>query len=156
VLLIALAVLIALIVAFVVGHQRRRRAWWTKTGGLVRDARALIDLGAAGPASIEPAQQVAHWSTLEQRTGALVSGLDAVAPDAPNDQAKASIAGVSAAAGAYLQSVHTARQLRIGPPAPTPEQLGYADAESSQRLAGLRDAVAPLEQQVQAEVPPTA
>ena len=48
----------------------------------------------------------------------------------------------------YLAALRTSRTLRIGPPAPTPQQLQYADAESGQRLAVVRANLDQLDQLV--------
>lgn len=140
--LAALAVLIAVVV---VRRRSERAAWWSSVDALGRETQALVDLGTAGPASTEPAPQVAHWATLEQRTEALVAGIRTATAGAPDDEARGVLSGLDGAVGSYLTALQTARTLRIGPPAPTAEQVQYADAESAQRLANVRGALGPLD-----------
>jgi hypothetical protein len=144
--LVGLAVVAAAGLAIWLLARRRaqQRAWLRQTDRLVRDTDALADLAAAGPAGPDPQQQVAHWSSVEQRTTELAAAVDAAGAAAPNDQARQALAGLSAAVADYLGTVNTTRQLHIGPPAPTDEQLQFAEADSAQRLAQLQRAVAPL------------
>jgi len=143
--------------AWMLVRRRNQRAlWWERTGQLVHDADAVGDLADAGPAGTEPQQQVAHWSTLEQHSSEMVSQLDGLLPDAPDDAARSALVAVSVAATAHLAAVRTERQLRIGPPAPTDEQLQFADADTAQRLAELRAALEPLRRRVETEVPRTS
>ena len=58
------------------------------------------------------------------------------------------LANLDQAVGTYLAALRTSRTLRIGPPAPSPEQLQFADAESSQRLANVRGMLGQLDQLV--------
>jgi len=141
VILIAIAVVIA---ALVNRSRNRRHAWQQQAAGVVRDATALTDLGASGPATPDPEQQIAHWSTLEQRTTALLASVAAASEAAPDDLSREALTGVDTAARAYLGAVQTTRQLHVGPPAPTAEQLQFADADRAQRLANLHAATAQL------------
>ncbi len=153
--LLALAVLIvAGLVAWLLARRRsRQRAWQQQTDRLVRDTDALADLAAAGPAGPSPEQQVAHWSTVEQRATDLAAQSEAAASAAPDDRARQVVTGLSAAVGAYLDTVRTTRQLHVGPPAPTEEQLQFADAESSQRLTQLQRAAEPFRRPAEAPRP---
>jgi hypothetical protein len=128
--------------------QRRsgRRSWWERADGLVREARAVVDLASAGPASSDPEHQVAHWSTLEQRTQSLIADLNVAVDDAPNEEARGAVASVAMAAQAFLTEVQRTRALHLGPPAPSAEQLEFAAAESSRRVAELGRAADQLEQ----------
>jgi hypothetical protein len=118
----------------------------------VRDSRAVVDLGSTDPVEADPERQVARWSTLEQRTQSLITGLDAATDGAPTDEARTALADVSTAAQAYLTVVQTTRAMRLGPPAPSPEQLEFAAAEANQRIAELGRATDQLERLVRAEV----
>jgi hypothetical protein len=131
------AALLALLVLAAVRHHSGQSRWWARVDALLRDGQALVDLGQAGPAATDPSQQVAHWSALEQRAQALGTSTAAVRADAPDTQTKAALDGLGQSSDQYLASIRNARALRIGPPAPTPEQLGFADAEAGQRLAVL-------------------
>jgi hypothetical protein len=145
----ALGVLAVGVLAIALHRRSERKEWWTRTDALVRDGRALADLGAAGPAGADPQQQVAHWSTLDQRTQALATEVEAVlAARPPDDPSRAAVAGLGQAVADYQGALRTSRTLRIGPPAPTAEQLQFADAESNQRLAVVRANLSQLDQLV--------
>jgi hypothetical protein len=139
ILLAVILVAIAVVIAALVNRSRNRRhAWQQQADGVVRDSKALTDLGASGPATPDPQQQIAHWSTLEQRTTALIASVAAASQVAPDDASRMALDGVDAAARSYLGAVQTTRQLHVGPPAPTAEQLQFADADRVQRLTSLQ------------------
>jgi hypothetical protein len=140
--------LLAGLLTWLLLHRRnQQRAWQQQAGRLVRDTDALADLATAGPAGASPEDQVAHWSAVERRTSDLATQLSTAEQAAPNDAARQTVAGLSAAVGDYLTSVRTTRQVHIGPPAPTDEQLRFAEADSAQRLAQVQQAAQPLRQQ---------
>ena len=143
-----LGALVALIVVVMVRRRSERSTWWSDVDGVGRQGQTLVDLGAAGPASADAQQQVAHWATLEQRTLELAAAVTASTAGAPDDAARAVLANLDQAVGTYLAALRTSRTLRIGPPAPSPEQLQFADAESSQRLANVRGMLGQLDQLV--------
>ena len=154
--LIALGGLAVLLVALLVRQRARRQAWWRQVDGLVRDGRAMTDLGASGPTTVEPEQLVAHWTTLEQRSQSLLAGLTEAVGDAPDAEVRAALATTTTATEAYLSALQTERQLRVGPPAPTGEQLQFAGAETAQCLAEVRGAIESLEQLVRDHMPAPA
>ena len=143
-----LGALIALIIVVMARRRSERSTWWSDVDGVGRQGQALVDLGAAGPASADAQQQVAHWATLEQRTVDLAAAVTASAAGAPDDAARAVLTNLDQAVGTYLAALRTARTLRIGPPAPTAQQLQFADAESAQRLANVRGVLGQLDQLV--------
>ena len=143
-----LAALVALVAVVVVRRRAERKTWWSDLDAMGRQGQALVDLGTAGPASADVAQQVAHWATLEQHTTELAAAVAAAGPGAPDDPSRAVLTGLDQSVTAYLTALRTSRTLRIGPPAPTAEQLQFADAESAQRLANLRGALGQLDQLV--------
>ncbi len=145
----ALAAVLVLVLVIALRRRSERNSWWARADALVHDGRALVDVGTAGPAGADPQQQVAHWGTLEQRTQSMANEVEAVLGSGPPDDAtRASVAGLGQAVSDYLGALRTSRTLRIGPPAPTPEQMQYADAESNQRLAVVRANLDQLEQLV--------
>jgi hypothetical protein len=145
----ALVALLALVLGVALRRRSERKSWWARADALVHDGRALVDLGTAGPAGADPQQEVAHWGTLEQRTQALANEVQEVLGSGPpDDVTRAAVAGLGQAVADYLAALRTSRTLRIGPPAPTPQQLQYADAESGQRLAVVRANLDQLDQRV--------
>ncbi|HEY5155309.1 MAG TPA: hypothetical protein VIJ47_11280 [Acidimicrobiales bacterium] len=143
-----LGALVALVLVVVVRRRAEGKRWWSEVDAMGRQGQALVDLGTAGPASADVAQQVAHWATLEQRTTELAAAVAAAGPGAPDDPSRAVLTGLDQSVAAYLTALRTSRTLRIGPPAPTAEQLQFADAESAQRLANVRGALGQLDQLV--------
>ena len=145
----ALAAVLILVLVVALRRRSERKSWWTRADDLVRDGRALVDVGTAGPAGADPQQEIAHWGTVEQRTQALANEVQTVlASGPPDDGTRATVAGLGQAVADYLAALRTSRTLRIGPPAPTAEQLQYADAESNQRIAIVRANLDQLDQLV--------
>lgn len=143
----ALAALALLVLVFALRSRSKRAEWWTRADALVHDGRSVVDLGTAGPAGADPQQEIAHWGTIEQRAQAFANEISAVAADdVPDDATRATLGGLGQSVGDYLTALRTSRTLRIGPPAPTPGQLQYADAESTQRLAIVRATLDQLDQ----------
>jgi hypothetical protein len=135
----ALAAVLLLVLAVALRRRSERKSWWAQADAVLHDGQALVDLGTAGPAGADPQQEIAHWGTIEQRTEALANEVQSVLGSGPPDDAtRAAVAGLGQAVADYLAALRTSRTLRIGPPAPTAEQLQYADAESNQRLAIVR------------------
>jgi hypothetical protein len=145
----ALAAVLILVLVIALRRRSERNSWWTRADDLVHDGRALVDVGTAGPAGADPQAQIAHWGTLEQRAQSLSNEVDAVLGSGPPDDAtRASVAGLGQAVSDYMGALRSSRTLRIGPPAPTAEQLQYADAEANQRIAVVRANLDQLEQLV--------
>jgi hypothetical protein len=140
------AALLALLGLVALRRHSGQVRWWSRVDSLGRDGQALVDLGRAGPAATDPSQQVAHWSALEQRAQALGMATAAVRADAPDSQSRVALDGLGRSSDQYLSSIRNARALRIGPPAPTTEQLAFADAEAGQRLAVVADQLNQLSQ----------
>ena len=143
------ALLAVLVLVLIVAARSRsqRAAWWTRADALVHDGRSLVDLGTAGPAGADPQQQIAHWGTIEQRAQAFANQIQALSADGvPDDVVRDALGGLGQATADYLAALRTLRTLRIGPPAPTADQLQYADAESGQRLAIVRATLDQLDQ----------
>ncbi|MGZ4706021.1 MAG: hypothetical protein ACXWCM_14255 [Acidimicrobiales bacterium] len=145
----ALAALLVLVLVVALRRRSERKTWWTRAETLLHDGQAVVDLGTAGPAGADPQQEVAHWGTIEQRTQALANEVQVVlGAGPPDDASRAAVAGLGQALSDYLAALRTSRTLRIGPPAPTPQQLQYADAESNQRLAIVRANLDQLDQMI--------
>jgi hypothetical protein len=140
------AALLALLGLVALRRHAGSVSWWGRVDSLGRDGQALVDLGRAGPAATDPSQQVAHWSALEQRAQALGMSTAAVRADAPDSGSRTALDGLGRASDQYLTSIRSARALRIGPPAPTAEQLAFADAEAGQRLAVVAGQLNQLDQ----------
>jgi len=145
----ALVAVAIMVLVLALRSRSQRNDWWARTDALLGDGRSVVDLGSAGPAGADPQQEIAHWATIEQRTQAFANSIDAVAAKGvPDDVVRATLGGLAQATADFLAALRTARTLRIGPPAPTPEQMQYADAESSQRLGIVRATLDQLDQQV--------
>jgi hypothetical protein len=135
----ALAAVLAMVLVVALRSRSQRAGWWARADALLRDGRSVVDLGTAGPAGADPQLEIAHWGTIEQRAEAFANEINALSTDGvPGDAVRATLGGLRQATADHLAALRTSRTLRIGPPAPTPEQLQYADAESAQRLAIVR------------------
>jgi hypothetical protein len=138
--------LAVLLIGVVVARASRHSRWMTAARGVVDDGHALVDLGSAGPAAAAPAQEMAHWDLLEQRGAAMAARLAAATKAALNSTDRSALASLTSVLTKYRNALHTSRTLRIGPPAPTPDQLQYADADTTQQLGHVADGVNRFEQ----------
>ncbi len=139
------AVLVLLILVALRSHAASGRHW-RQVNALLADGGALVDLGRSGPAAAAPDQQVAHWSALEQRAQGLGSATASVRSTSSDSQVRAALDQLGQASDGYLGAIGRSRALRIGPPAPTADQLAFADAEARQRLEVLAAALGRLDQ----------
>ncbi len=141
-----LAALTLLLIAVAAARSSRRRRWYTAGEGVLRDGRALVDLGSAGPAQVAPEQEIAHWDMIDQRAAALAARVPEASKVAINSTERSILAGLATTLDGYRGSIRTGRTLRIGPPAPTPEQVRYADADARQHLSDVAGELNQLDQ----------
>ena len=85
------------------------------------------------------------WADINSRVSQLRARLGAIGASAPDPRAKAVTNRVSLALDAVQSAIDTDRGLRIGPPAPTPEQIGYSEALLRQRATELERTAQELE-----------
>jgi hypothetical protein len=98
------------------------------------------------PTLAEPQAAATMWSRVETLGAPLHRRLQGLVNSAP-DQATASAAlAADRALEALRAATDSDRALRLGPPPPTPEQLGYSSAVLRQRAADLEQALGELDQ----------
>jgi hypothetical protein len=141
---VALALLIGLIVLIM--RRRSRSRWWTQARLVAAEASAVASaVERALPLLREPNAAVQVWADINSRITQLRGRLGTIARSAPETRAKAVTSRVSLALDAVQSAIDTDRGLRIGPPAPTPEQIGYSEALLRQRATELERTAQELE-----------
>jgi hypothetical protein len=137
-LIIAILLIAAAAVVIIILLMRRRAA-----GGWVEEARYAVSEGqrlsgvvSQGLASLDAPAAAAHWWSDVDAIGAdLHTRMAALASDAPSSGAAAAAAQGDRSLQTLRAAVESDRALRLGPPAPSEEQLGYSEAVVRQRLA---------------------
>ena len=99
----------------------------------------------AMPRGNDPAIVAPWWQLLDVRQAALADALAMRAEVPAEDPLAAALADVDAGRSALNQGIATDRTLRIGPPAPSEDQLSYSAAVIRERATRLRDGAAQLE-----------
>jgi hypothetical protein len=133
---VAVALLILLIVFLV--RRRRRADWWTRARLVAAEASALasaVDRGV--PLLRDPGAAAQVWADLNTRIAHLRGELRTLGQSAPDGPARTAANRASQGAETLQSAIDTDRAVRIGPPPPTPEQLGYSEALLRQRAAEL-------------------
>jgi hypothetical protein len=133
---VAVALLILLIVLLV--RRRRRREWWTKARLVAAEASALasaVDRGV--PLLRDPNAAAQVWADLNGRMTHLRGELRVLAQSAPDAPARTAANRATQGTEALQAAIDTDRAVRIGPPPPTPEQLGYSESLLRQRAVEL-------------------
>jgi hypothetical protein len=129
--------LIALLVAFLV-RRRRRSQWWTQARLVAAETSALASaVERSLPLLSNPGAAAQVWADLNSRMTQLRAGLSPLGQSAPDARAKAITNRASQAVEAMQAAIDTDRSLRIGPPPPTPEQIGYSEVLLRQRAGEL-------------------
>jgi hypothetical protein len=150
--LIVLAVIAALLVGLLVVlilRRRNRAQWQTEARGAVAEASGLAGVVSQGLASLEePAFAARTWSDVDLRGARLHSQLQGLAARAPDEQAGAVVGGMDHDLQSLRSALDADRALRLGPPPPTAEQLGYSAAVVRQRLADFEQSLGSLEDRV--------
>jgi hypothetical protein len=138
------ALLIALIASLV--RRRRRAAWLASARAVAADMGALAAaVERSLPMLRDPNTAAQVWADLDSRAARVRARLRVLGESAPGGAANAAARRAAQALQALQTSIDTDRGLRVGPPAPTPEQLGYSEALLRQRAAELQQVAADLE-----------
>jgi hypothetical protein len=142
---IVAALLIILLVVLLL-RRRGREQWDADARGAAAEASSLTGVVTQGLTSLgEPAAAARTWSEVEMRGGRLHTRLQGLAQKPPDEAAGA----VANRMDQSLQSLRSAldadRALRLGPPPPTAEQIGYSSAVVRQRLADFEQATGQLD-----------
>jgi hypothetical protein len=128
-------VVVAIIAAVAALLARRRRqrtqsaAWGEATGRAVRDGKVIVDELWTGKSDVEPTVQ-----RQLQGLDATLASLQSTAPSPERQQQVNEVRTVAAQLGAAVQAD---LRVRIGPPAPTDDQLDASHAVVTQRARDL-------------------
>ncbi len=147
--LIILAVVAALLIILlivVVLRRQRREQWAREARDAVADGTGLAGVVSQGLAALDqPVLAARTWSDLDSRGARLHGRLGVLAERAPDERSGAVVTGMDRDLQALRSAVEADRALRVGPPAPTAEQLGYSAAVVRQRLADLQQSLGQLD-----------
>ncbi len=147
-LIVAIIVAALLIIALILLLLRRRgRAQWREQArGASAEGASLLALLMAGLAALdEPARAARTWSDFEARGAHLHGRLQALATGARDERDGAAVNGVDRDLQSLRSAVEADRGLRLGPPPPTTEQLGYSEAVIRQRTADFEQSLGDLD-----------
>ncbi len=141
---VVLGLLVALIVALV--RRGRRTQWWANARLAAADSAALSAAVERALSLLrDPGAAAQAWGDLNNRVAQLRGRLRTLARTGPDPEATAAANRVSQALDAVQVAIDTDRGLRIGPPPPTDDQLGYSEAVLRQRAGELDRAAQELE-----------
>jgi len=148
---IALLILVGVVIALLI-RQREAQRWADEAALAAAEGRDVLALATHGLATLDqPAAAARTWSDLDARGAQLHQRLQALSRRPPEEWLGASVARTDQALQALRSGTDADRALRLGPPPPTSEQLGYSEAVVRQRttdfeqeLGGLDASIARL------------
>jgi hypothetical protein len=97
------------------------------------------------PSNADPSTVAAWWQMVDGQDAALTASLSSLKPVNGEDRLSAVTAGVDDARHNVRDAITADRTVRIGPPSPTPDQLGYSAAVIRERAIVLRHAADDLQ-----------
>jgi hypothetical protein len=142
---VLIAAVVVIVVAALVARQRRRRSsqrtWTDAAGRAVREGKLIVDQLGGGRA---PLRQEAEPTAQRQLRGldATLAALEAAAPSPERQQAARDARAVAVD---LVAAIETDLSVRIGPPAPTDEQIAASNVlvmDRARRLDGALDQLA--------------
>ena len=143
---IAVAVLLVVIVVLLM-RRRGSGQWRDEAVQAAAEGRSVLGLTTHGLATLDqPAFAAQTWSDLDAQGAQLHQRLQGLARKTPPDEwAGSAVTRLDHALQALRSSVEADRALRLGPPPPTAEQLGYSEAVVRQRATDFEQALANLD-----------
>ena len=146
---IAVAVLLVVIVVLLM-RRRGSGQWRDEAVQAAAEGRSVLGLATHGLATLDqPAFAAQTWSDLDAQGAQLHQRLQGLARRTPPDEwAGSAVTRLDHALQALRSSVEADRALRLGPPPPTAEQLGYSEAVVRQRATDFEQNVQALESSV--------
>lgn len=146
--LIALALIVLIIV--LIARRRRSDEWRFEARGVAEEAQRLTGSVVHGLGTLASPSAAAHtWSEVDAEGARLHARVQALAAGAPDAHAQAVTARTDQTLQGLRSAIDSDRALRLGPPPPTQEQLGYSEAVVRQRASDFEQAVQDLELAVQ-------
>ncbi len=145
--LAAIAVVVLLIIVVVLLMRRRdAERWWAQVSQAAAEGRSVLGLATHGLATLDQPALAAHtWSDLEAQGARLHQRLQGLARDPADEWGGTAVTRADQALQGLRSAVEADRALRLGPPAPTAEQLGYAEAVVRQRAADFEQELSNLD-----------
>jgi hypothetical protein len=153
-LIVAIVAAVALIVAVIVllNRHRARDRWIGAARQAVAEGQRLISSVVHGLATLGQPTAAAHtWSDVEAQGAQLHRRLQGLSGRPPDEGAAAAAARADQTLQELRAAVDSDRALRLGPPPPTAEQLGYSEAVVRQRSSEFEQAVEDLDAMLRSE-----
>jgi len=143
----ALAVLIlAAIVIFLLVRQRGSKRWTDQAVQAAVEGRSVLALATHGLSTLDqPAAAARTWSDLETQGAQLHQRLQMLSGRPPEQWLGTAVARTDQSLQALRSAADADRALRLGPPPPTSEQLGYSEAVVRQRAADFEQELGGLD-----------
>ncbi|HEY6378505.1 MAG TPA: hypothetical protein VI316_04915 [Candidatus Dormibacteraeota bacterium] len=146
--LFGIAAAVAVAGLIVVAVRQQRQVAHVRAHSLQQVIVAAHQLAGAAmsiPPGNEPTAVSLWWRLMEAHEATLTIDLSMLAQLPPDDRRASARAEVSGAQDALRAAVATDRSVRVGPPAPTDENLAYSAAIVRERANALRDRADALE-----------
>jgi hypothetical protein len=141
------ATIVVIFLALLIVRRQRRGRWNQDAQIAVQEGSRLLATVINGlPALAEPQAAAAMWSRVETLGAPLHRRLQALASSAPDKATGEAARTADRALEALRAATDSDRALRLGPPPPTQEQLGYSSAVLRQRAADFEQAIGELDQ----------
>jgi type II secretory pathway pseudopilin PulG len=137
---LAAVLLGALLVARARKRSRESTARTTVVRQAVDQARQLADTTSMVPTNADPSTVAAWCQVVDGQDATLAASLSTLNPVTTEDPLARVVAGVDGARHSLQDAIVTDRSVRVGPPSPTPEQLGYSAAVIRERATALHHA----------------
>jgi hypothetical protein len=147
-LLFGVAAAVAVAGLIVVAVRQQRQVAHARAHALqqvIVAAHQLADAVMSIPTGNEPTAVTLWWRLVEAHEATLTTGLSTLAQLPPDGRRASARAEVTGAEAALRAAVATDRSVRVGPPAPTDENLAYSAAIVRERANALRESADALE-----------
>lgn len=142
---IAVVVMAGVVVALLI-RQRDGQRWADEAAQAAAEGRSVLALATRGLATLDqPAAAARTWSDLEVQGAQLHQRFQALSRRPPEDWLGAAVARADQTLQALRSGTDADRALRLGPPPPTSEQLGYSEAVVRQRTADFEQELGALD-----------
>jgi hypothetical protein len=127
-------------------RRRSRQDWRTQARAADAEASNILGSVTRGLATLQdPSAAARTWSDVEARGSQLHGRLQALAARPPDDRSGIIVGRLDQSLQALRAGVEADRDMRLGPPPPTEEQLRYSEAVIRQRAAEYEQAIRELD-----------
>jgi len=124
------------LIIFLLNRQRDSKRWHDQAVQAAVQGRSILDLATHGLATLDqPAAAARTWSDLEAQGAQLHQRFQVLGRRPPEEWLGTAVARTDQSLQGLRSATDADRALRLGPPPPTPEQLGYSEAVVRQRAA---------------------